>query len=72
MVRAAQALGDPLVGWPPTNAASLISTVYLLDPTHGRLWCRRGLGQPRVDQLAQQHDALADQLVLALATSGGA
>ena len=66
----AQALGDPLVGWPPTNAASLICTVYLLDPTHGRSWCRRGLGQPRVDQLAHQHDALADQLVLALATTG--
>jgi tetratricopeptide (TPR) repeat protein len=66
----AQALGDPIVGWPPTNAASLICTVYLLDPTQGRLWCRRGLGQPRVDQLAQQHDALADQLVLALATTG--
>jgi hypothetical protein len=48
----AQALGDPLIGWPPTNAASLICTVYLLDPTQGRLWCRRGLGQPRVDQLA--------------------
>ena len=66
----AQALGDPVVGWPPTNAASLICTVYLLDPTLGRSWCRRGLGQPRVDQLAHQHDALADQLVLALATSG--
>jgi len=66
----AQALGDPLVGWPPANAASLICTVYLLDPTHGRSWCRRGLGQPRVDQLAHQHDALADQLVLALATTG--
>ena len=66
----AQALGDPLVGWPPTNAASLICTVYLLDPTHGRSWCRRGLGQPRVDRLAHQHDALADQLVLALATTG--
>ncbi|HET7278931.1 MAG TPA: BTAD domain-containing putative transcriptional regulator, partial [Dermatophilaceae bacterium] len=66
----AQALGDPLIGWPPTNAASLICTVYLLDPTHGRLWCRRGLGQPRVDQLAHQRDALVDQLVLALATTG--
>jgi len=66
----AQALGDPLVGWPPTNAASLICTVYLLDPTRGRLWCRRGLSQPRVGQLSHQHDALADQLVLALATTG--
>lgn len=66
----AQALGDPLIGWPPTNAASLICTVYLLDPTQGRLWCRRGLGQPRVDQLAHQRDALVDQLVLALATTG--
>ena len=60
----------PLIGWPPANAASLICTVYLLDPTHGRSWCRRGLGQPRVDQLAHQHDALVDQLVLALATTG--
>jgi DNA-binding SARP family transcriptional activator len=66
----AQALGDPLIGWPPANAGSLICTVYLLDPTQGRSWCRRGLGQPRVDRLAQQHDALADQLVLALATTG--
>ena len=66
----AQALGDPLFGWPPTNAASLICTVYLLDPTQGRSWCRRGLGQPRVDQLAHPHDALVDQLVLALATTG--
>jgi tetratricopeptide (TPR) repeat protein len=66
----AQALGDPHIGWPPANAASMICTVYLLDPTHGRSWCRRGLGQPRVDQLAHQHDALADQLVLALATTG--
>ena len=66
----AQALGDPVVGWPPANAASLICTVYLLDPTQGRSWCRRGLGQPRVDRLAHQHDALADQLVLALATTG--
>lgn len=66
----AQVLGDPLVGWPPANAAALICTVYLLDPTQGRSWCRRGLGQPRVDRLAHQHDALADQLVLALATTG--
>jgi hypothetical protein len=66
----AEALGDPVVGWPPANAASLICTLYLLDPRHGRSWCRRGLGQPRVDQLAHQHDALADQLVLALATAG--
>ena len=66
----AQVLGDPLVGWPPANAAALICTVYLLDPTQGRAWCRRGLGQPRVDRLAHQHDALADQLVLALATTG--
>ena len=66
----ARAVGDPVVGWPPANAASLICTVYLLDPTQGRMWCRRGLGQPRVDRLAHQHDALADQLVLALATTG--
>lgn len=66
----AQALGDPLVGWPPANAAALICTVYLLDPTAGRSWCRRGLGQPRVDRLAHQHDALVDQLVLALAATG--
>ena len=66
----AQALGDPVVGWPPANAASLICTVYLLDPTNGRSWCRRGLGQPRVDRLTHQHDALTDQLVLALATNG--
>ena len=54
----------------PRQRRSLICTVYLLDPTHGRSWCRRGLGQPRVDQLAHPHDALADQLVLALATTG--
>lgn len=66
----ARTIGDPLVGWPPANAAALICTVFLLDPTGGRSWCRRGLGQPRVDRLAHQHDALADQLVLALATTG--
>jgi DNA-binding SARP family transcriptional activator len=66
----ATGLGDPVVGWPPANAAAMICTVYLLDPTQGRSWCRRGLGQPRVDQLVHQHDALADQLVLALATTG--
>jgi tetratricopeptide (TPR) repeat protein len=66
----ARVVGDPVVGWPPANAASLICTVYLLDPAQGRMWCRRGLGQPRVDRLAHQHDALADQLVLALATTG--
>ncbi|CUR55219.1 putative Transcriptional regulator, ATPase, winged helix family [metagenome] len=66
----ARAVGDPLVGWPPANAAALICTVYLLDPAHGRAWCRRGLGQPRFDQLVQQRDALVDQLVLALATTG--
>lgn len=66
----ARTLGDPVVGWPPANAAALICTVYLLDPTQGRSWCRRGLGQSRVDRLAHQHDALADQLVLALATTG--
>ncbi|WP_107772788.1 BTAD domain-containing putative transcriptional regulator [Nocardioides sediminis] len=67
---AARALGDPAAGWPPSNAAALICTVYLLDPDQGRSWCRRGLGQPRVDRLLQQHDALTDQLVLALATTG--
>lgn len=67
---AGRALGDPAAGWPPSNAAALICTVYLLDPDQGRSWCRRGLGQPRVDRLLQQHDALADQLVLALATTG--
>ena len=67
---AGRALGDPAAGWPPSNAAALICTVYLLDPDQGRSWCRRGLGQPRVDRLLQQHDALTDQLVLALATTG--
>ena len=67
---AAHRLGDPLVGWPPANAAAMICTIYLLDPTAGRAWCRRGLGQPRFDALGHPHDALADQLVLALATSG--
>lgn len=66
----ARSVGDPTTGWPPSNAAALICTVYLLDPTQGRSWCRRGLGQPRVDRLVQQHDALTDQLVLALATTG--
>jgi hypothetical protein len=65
-----RALGDPAAGWPPSNAAALICTVYLLDPDEGRAWCRRGLGQARVDRLLQQHDALTDQLVLALATTG--
>lgn len=67
---AGRSLGDPAAGWPPSNAAALICTVYLLDPGQGRYWCRRGLGQPRVDRLLQQHDALTDQLVLALATTG--
>jgi hypothetical protein len=67
---AARSLGDPAAGWPPSNAAALVCTVYLLDPDQGRAWCRRGLGQPRVDRLLQQHDALTDQLVLALATTG--
>lgn len=66
----ARSLGDPAAGWGPTNAAALICTVYLLDPDQGRSWCRRGLGQPRVDRLLQQHDALTDQLVLALAVTG--
>ena len=66
----ARSLGDPAAGWGPSNAAALICTVYLLDPDQGRSWCRRGLGQPRVDRLLQQHDALTDQLVLALATTG--
>jgi hypothetical protein len=66
----ARAHDDPLLGWAPANAGAMICTVYLLDPAEGRAWCRRGLGQPRFDQLAHQHDALADQLVLALATSG--
>ena len=26
-------------------------SVYLLDPAQGRSWCRRGLGQPRVERL---------------------
>jgi DNA-binding SARP family transcriptional activator/tetratricopeptide (TPR) repeat protein len=66
----ARTLDDPAAGWPPSNAAALICTVYLLDPTEGRSWCRRGLGRPRVDRLLQQHGALTDQLVLALATTG--
>lgn len=66
----ARSQADPATGWPPSNAGALICTVYLLDPTQGRSWCRRGLGQPRVDRLMQQHDALTDQLVLALATTG--
>jgi DNA-binding SARP family transcriptional activator/tetratricopeptide (TPR) repeat protein len=66
----ARSEADPATGWPPSNAGALICTVYLLDPTQGRSWCRRGLGQPRVDRLLQQHDALTDQLVLALATTG--
>jgi tetratricopeptide (TPR) repeat protein len=63
-------LGDPLLGWAPSNAGALICTVYLLDPTAGRSWCRRGLGQPRFDTLTHPNDALVDQLVLALATTG--
>ena len=63
-------LGDPLLGWPTANAAAMICTVYLLDPSAGRAWCRRGLGQPRFDALEHPHDALADQLALALAESG--
>jgi DNA-binding SARP family transcriptional activator/tetratricopeptide (TPR) repeat protein len=66
----ARSLSDPSSGWPPSNAAAMICTVYLLDPLEARAWCRRGLGQPRVDRLVQQHDALTDQLVLALATNG--
>jgi DNA-binding SARP family transcriptional activator/tetratricopeptide (TPR) repeat protein len=66
----ARDLGDPLLGWPPSNAASLMCTVYLLDPSTGRSWCRRGLGQPRFATLAHPNEALADQLVLALATTG--
>ena len=67
---AASDLGDPLLGWAPSNAGALICTVYLLDPTAGRTWCRRGMGQPRFDTLTHPNDALADQLVLALATTG--
>lgn len=67
---AASDLGDPLLGWAPANAGALICTVYLMDPTAGRSWCRRGLGQPRFDTLSHPNDALADQLVLALATTG--
>ena len=67
---AANDLGDPLLGWAPANAGALICTVYLLDPTTGRSWCRRGLGQRRFDTLTHPNDALADQLALALATTG--
>ena len=62
-----QGLGAPLLGWPLANAAALMSTAYLMDPESARAWCRRGLGQPRFDSLAHPHDALVDQLVLALA-----
>ena len=67
---AANDLGDPLLGWAPANAGALICTVYLLDPTMGRSWCRRGLGQRRFDTLTHPNDTLADQLALALATTG--
>ncbi|HET7734526.1 MAG TPA: BTAD domain-containing putative transcriptional regulator [Nocardioidaceae bacterium] len=65
-----QGLGTPLLGWPLANAAALMSTAYLMDPENARAWCRRGLGQPRFDSLAHPHDALVDQLVLALAETG--
>ena len=67
---AANDLGDPLLGWPPANAGALICTVYLLDPTTGRSWCRRGLGQRRFDTLTHPNDTLTDQLALALAMTG--
>jgi DNA-binding SARP family transcriptional activator/tetratricopeptide (TPR) repeat protein len=62
--------GDPLLGWPPANAAALMCTVYLLDPEAGRTWCRRALAHPRFDRLPNAHAAVLDQLVLALAESG--
>ena len=62
--------GDPLLGWPAANAGAMICTVYLLDPRAGRAWCRQGLGHPRFDALVHPHDALVDQLVLALLESG--
>ncbi|MFD4252129.1 BTAD domain-containing putative transcriptional regulator [Amycolatopsis thermoflava] len=65
-----QDLGDPYVGWGPVNMAALTATEYLLDPVAGRRWCRRGLSQARFDTLGYPHDAVADQLVLALALAG--
>lgn len=66
----AQDLADPYLGWASVNAAALGSTEYLLDPERGRRWCRRGLTQPRFDTLRYPHDAMVDQLVLALALAG--
>ncbi|WP_148570958.1 AfsR/SARP family transcriptional regulator [Nocardioides caldifontis] len=63
-------LGDPAPGWPVANAAALVCTVYLGDPSQGRSWCRRALGQPRLEALEHPHHALVDQLVLALAETG--
>lgn len=61
---------DAFVGWASVNPAALCATAYLMDPARARMWCRRGLTQPRFDTFRHPHGAVRDQLVLALATMG--
>ncbi|WP_158703534.1 BTAD domain-containing putative transcriptional regulator [Pseudonocardia dioxanivorans] len=66
----AHELGDPFLGWAPVNAGALAATAYLLDPTRGRDWCRRGLAQPGFAGFADPHTAVLDQLALAQVEAG--
>jgi tetratricopeptide (TPR) repeat protein len=63
-------LADPFLGWVATQAPAVRANLYLLDPRSAREWCRRGLGQRRFATLAFGHDAVADQLAIALALQG--
>jgi hypothetical protein len=66
----AYAQGDPVVGWLPANGAAHVATELFLDPATGRGWCRKALAQPRFAAFAFPHEAMADQLVRAMAAMG--
>ena len=68
--RTAHERADAYLAWSPVNAAAMLLNVHLLDPAAARVWCRRGLGQPRLTAFVQPHDAVVDQLALALAAMG--
>ncbi|HEU4426379.1 MAG TPA: hypothetical protein VFR67_27890, partial [Pilimelia sp.] len=70
MWQTARELGDPYLGWMSVNPAALCATGYRLDPSAARIWCRRGLAQARFDTFTYPHDAVVDQLALAMAATG--
>ena len=66
----ARDLGDGYLAWGPVDAAALFATELLLDPAAGRVWCRRGLSQPRFDTFVHPHTSVVDQLGLAMIEMG--